>query len=529
MSRSLSIRHKMLLAFLCSLLLGLLLSHQALQATEVPYAVAQGTSAPVTPTVPSEFLTAQVEGQLTDYLVNPFSLGRYDILIHPSEVALTLSEHPRINEQTLLIYEQTFTVTNLFDVPARDLELRISLLPGNLPGYQVVFEERIWPTVSEIIENSDGSRFAVIMCSSLLPGESLLITISYNLVNTSWETDKNRLVLYNDPPRDPKALAALLPDRLIESDHPEIMAMARHIIGSEQNPYRKAEMLYSWVNLNLVYDEDPLYAHLGAYSALITRRGVCTEYASLFVALLRASGIPARLVGGYLMLPTRNPNLASHYDTSLQAHTWAEFYLEGFGWIPSEPTYQLFESDVRFTSLKYFAALPHWGHIVTSSGIHSDIVYGSQFDISYSGFRDMLRGEVTASFRIGQRLMSDEIKVFLFDYDHRVNFGELQPLLLPEGIIVLPLRRIFEILGAEVMWDEEMRSITASYLGNTIALQIASPILRINDFEQEMSVAPFIDPQSDKAYVPLRAVSEGLGASVTWDQMWRRVLIIPLT
>jgi protein-glutamine gamma-glutamyltransferase len=68
-----------------------------------------------------------------------------------------------------------------------------------------------------------------------------------------------------------------------------------------------------------------------------TRTGFCGHYASAFVDLMRAGGIPARVVTGYLG-GQWNP-----YDDSLivrqsDAHAWAEVWLEGSGWTRVDPT-----------------------------------------------------------------------------------------------------------------------------------------------------------------------------------------------
>jgi len=480
-----------------------------------------------TPSVPSEFLLSDSDSEFGKIPGSYSHRGRYDLLISSSDHILTPSQKPWVNEQTLLIYEQRINITNRFNIPAYDLELTVMLMPKDLPGYQVVFEESIWPMTSEIVELPDGNRYAIIRCSSLWPGENLLVTVTYNLVNTSWETDKSRLHLYTEAPTDLLALASLQAESKVESDHPDIIAMARRITGLETNPFRKAELIYTWVNLNLIYDEDEAYAHQGAYSALVTRRGVCTEYAALFAALLRASGIPARLTGGYLLQNSSLTRSEPLYDGELLAHTWAEFYLEGFGWVPCEPTYELIENGLRYASLKYFAALPHWGHVVTSCGLSGDDLSGRQYNLSYSGFRDMLIGTVSSSFQIGQRLLGNEIKVYLNDWDQRINFLDALPRVLPAGVTVLPFRRVFEILGADVLWNNEERSILARTVDSNISLHLDSPVITVNGEDQVLLAAPFIDLQSERTMVPLRAISEGLGASVYWDPTWRSVLIIP--
>lgn len=71
------------------------------------------------------------------------------------------------------------------------------------------------------------------------------------------------------------------------------------------------------------------------YFLLESRQGYCTYFASAFVLLARAEGIPARYVQGYCV-PMGERGEAAVY--SYMAHAWPEAYLEGIGWIPFEPT-----------------------------------------------------------------------------------------------------------------------------------------------------------------------------------------------
>jgi len=67
------------------------------------------------------------------------------------------------------------------------------------------------------------------------------------------------------------------------------------------------------------------------------RRGFCEHYASSFVFLLRAAGIPARVVAGYQggeINPLTGTVLVHQFD----AHAWAEVWLEGSGWLRFDPT-----------------------------------------------------------------------------------------------------------------------------------------------------------------------------------------------
>ena len=71
------------------------------------------------------------------------------------------------------------------------------------------------------------------------------------------------------------------------------------------------------------------------YFLLESKEGYCSYFATAFVLLARAEGIPARYVQGFCV-PIENKAETVVY--SGMAHAWPEAYLEGIGWIPFEPT-----------------------------------------------------------------------------------------------------------------------------------------------------------------------------------------------
>lgn len=68
-----------------------------------------------------------------------------------------------------------------------------------------------------------------------------------------------------------------------------------------------------------------------------TRRGFCEHYASSFVFLMRAAGVPARVVTGYLG-GELNPMGDYLIVRQSEAHAWAEVWLQGEGWVRVDPT-----------------------------------------------------------------------------------------------------------------------------------------------------------------------------------------------
>jgi len=126
------------------------------------------------------------------------------------------------------------------------------------------------------------------------------------------------------------------PEFNIESDDPEIMAKAREIIGEEGDPVLAARRLMNWVFRNM--EKRPVLAVPSAREALRTRVGDCNEHATLLTALLRASGIPARLSIG--LVYTRQ---------KFYYHAWTEAYLGG--WISMDATLNQMPADASHIKL----------------------------------------------------------------------------------------------------------------------------------------------------------------------------------
>lgn len=113
--------------------------------------------------------------------------------------------------------------------------------------------------------------------------------------------------------------AWLQPERFMESDDPAIAALALTL--RRDSPRATVVAVYDWVRSHLAY-AGYVADDLGAAQALRERRGDCTEYAYLVVALCRALGLPARAVGGFVVSHDAAPR-------STEYHNWAEVHLEG--------------------------------------------------------------------------------------------------------------------------------------------------------------------------------------------------------
>jgi len=125
------------------------------------------------------------------------------------------------------------------------------------------------------------------------------------------------------------------PSKNIDSNHPAIIAQAQEIAKGEDDLFVVVSKLAMWVKTNVDYNLSTLTADVSqpASWVLQNRYGVCDEMTSLFIAMVRSLGIPAKFVSGVAY--TDNPA----FPGSWGAHGWAEVYFPGVGWVPFDPTF----------------------------------------------------------------------------------------------------------------------------------------------------------------------------------------------
>ncbi len=98
----------------------------------------------------------------------------------------------------------------------------------------------------------------------------------------------------------------------------------------------KARAIYDWVVENTYRDPAVRGCGLGIVEQMLVRRGgKCVDISSVYIALARAAGVPAREVFGIRLGKKAEQDITGGY------HCWAEFFLPGTGWIPVDP------ADVR--------------------------------------------------------------------------------------------------------------------------------------------------------------------------------------
>ncbi len=220
--------------------------------------------------------------------------------------------------------EQRVRLINTGENPAKPVKLWVALIQ-DLPPYQIINMQEFDPLEYDIITDEYDNQYALFTINQLDAGEETLITLRYEV--------ELSLVQYDlDDCQGSLPDTDIYPEKYIESDAPEIVALANELSAGKQNACEISRAIYNYVADNMEYSTyNP--KDIGALAALEKKAGDCTEFSDLLVALHRAAGIPARMIDGV------NCCTVNGYAEGQNKHNWAEVYLPGAGWVQMDPTW----------------------------------------------------------------------------------------------------------------------------------------------------------------------------------------------
>jgi transglutaminase-like putative cysteine protease len=116
----------------------------------------------------------------------------------------------------------------------------------------------------------------------------------------------------------------------------EVKKLADSIVAQKKTVLEKARAIYDWTVDNMYRDPETLGCGTGDVCLLLKKPGgKCTDISSVYIALCRAAGVPAREIFSVRL------GKKAEEDTTTWQHCWAEFFLPGYGWVTVDP------ADVR--------------------------------------------------------------------------------------------------------------------------------------------------------------------------------------
>jgi len=240
----------------------------------------------------------------------------------------------------------SFTLNYHLENPlAQTAKMEIALPPDGF--FQKVFYKKIDPQPLQIRIDNDGNWLATFLLSPRqktevkAEGYAQIFPAPQKFIQPSRDNlEKNTL---SQP--------------YWESNDPEIKQIAQNL--------KTIKEVYDFVVKTLNYDYGrikPNNQRLGAKNALLNpSSAVCTEFTDLFIAILRAKGIPAREINGYALTEDKNLMPLSLVGDIL--HAWPEYWDEKRKlWIPVDPTWQSTAKGADFfekQDLRHFAFVIH--------------------------------------------------------------------------------------------------------------------------------------------------------------------------
>ena len=148
-------------------------------------------------------------------------------------------------------------------------------------------------------------------------------------------------------------LVYLRPTRLVPSDMPEIVEKARRLTASAQTEFDAVQQILTWMVDRVNYVQHP--EKYDAIFSIRTGKGNCQNYSHLAATMMRAAGIPVRIVNGVTLKQPYDVKITGGALTMRMAqgrHSWIEVYFTDLGWVPFDPqNMELFTSN-RFLRIE---------------------------------------------------------------------------------------------------------------------------------------------------------------------------------
>jgi len=222
-------------------------------------------------------------------------------------------------------FQYSFQIDNI-PVNAKSLDIWVPLPPDN--GIQQITDFRINSKLPyELYSDPEyGNKFAHFSSNGRIP-KSLEVAINLDIVRAEQNGINGAL------PDDSHGLSNnlerfLQPDLLVPIDGP-IAEEAKRAIVESLSPYQKIEAIYNHLFETMKYDKSgDGWGNGDALYACDSRQGNCTDIHSLFIGMARSLGIPSRFIMGFPLPEDKTEAAITGY------HCWAEFYLDGQGWVP---------------------------------------------------------------------------------------------------------------------------------------------------------------------------------------------------
>ena len=148
---------------------------------------------------------------------------------------------------------------------------------------------------------------------------------------------------------------------------PELRTYAERSFAKRRPILEAVEDLTARLYADFTYDPDFTTVATPLVEVIQHRRGVCQDFAHLGIGCLRALGLAARYISGYI--ETESPPGQEALEGTDASHAWFSVYLPELGWVDFDPTNNQIPSDRHITVA--------WGRDYTDVTPLKGVIFGS--------------------------------------------------------------------------------------------------------------------------------------------------------
>lgn len=229
-----------------------------------------------------------------------------------------------------------------------------TLKPRDLIGQKLLdFELQIEPTPSEVIERTDFfgnnlTRFSIqephnelkVIAKSYIERDFQAITQSYESDTCRHVTMQQTLdCLQKVTPECLDAKQYILESPLIRKIASEIRAYGAESFQLNRSVFEATKELMTRIYTDFQFVPGFSDVATPLHTVFAEKKGVCQDFAQVAIACIRAVGLPAKYMSGYIeTLPPQGKEKLIGADAS---HAWFSTFIPGFGWVDFDPTNNL--------------------------------------------------------------------------------------------------------------------------------------------------------------------------------------------
>ena len=229
--------------------------------------------------------------------------------------------------------QRTFEFTYQVHVPASadvNSENRLWLPLPQTDVHQSIRRLSIESPVSHKVskEQEYGNSYAVFNPTPEQAATGFDVALRFEVTRREYARDLKTANAKEPQVKDAMLKRYLEPDKLVPLNA-KIAELARTQTAGAKEPMEKARRIYDYVASTMRYDKSGEgWGHGDEMWACDSKRGNCTDFHSVLIGMMRSSGIPARFEIGFPLPEGQSRGDIPGY------HCWAEFYLQGIGWVP---------------------------------------------------------------------------------------------------------------------------------------------------------------------------------------------------